>query len=267
MKTNNTENSGQSEVQKQAVDHWKRANQSYRKTIEDIWKCGRALCDVRKELDRGKWVKWLESEDIPKTTAYRWMRFSKHCKESEIETIGSVNQALPPARRKRKEPDKEVEAGGKTEEEAPSVEKEEITDVDGTPRHSVEGESPQEIEALRNKLRETEDQLGATKKENVELRKTEEKLRKTEEKLRKTEQKLRKTEEELREANQKIAEFSETRKEVDDLRQENDRLRRLRKDKEIPSEPTSEKQIRPHSAFPVKGDNPESGGERTMAAP
>ena len=70
---------------------------------------------------------------------------------------------------------------------------------------------------------------------------------------------LRKTVDQLRKEN----------KETEGLRQENERLKRLLEENEIPweSTPGDDKQIRPHSAFPVKSENPEFGEARTTAAP
>ena len=113
-------------------------------------------------------MKWLESEGIPPTTAYRWIRFSKHCKESEIGTIGSVNQALPPARRKRKEQDKKMEPEVETQEEASSVQQEEATNGDGTSPLPDSNESEREIQDLQEKLRKANEKIAELSETNKE---------------------------------------------------------------------------------------------------
>ena len=242
----NTRNAELKVAQSQAIEHWESANQSYnqfqgtyRKTCEEIWKCGRALCEVREKGKRGEWVKWLTSVDIPPATAYRWMKFSQ-IEFSKIPELGSVNQglkALPLPRPKDKEQDKEVEPDV-AEGKASSVQQEEVTDGEGTPSLPVEMESPQEIQQLRDKLRETGKKLSKAEEEVAELHETKDQLRVAEE---------------------RIAE----------LLQENKQLKRQLEEKGTPKETTSvdQQQIYPHSAFSENSEDPGSGGARTTAAP
>ncbi len=235
------ENSDLSDAQSRAIEHWKSANRFFRNTIKEVWECGRALCEVKKELPHGKWGEWLKSAGIPTSTAHRWMKLSEQYDEiSQIGKFNSVDQALKawqPARSKRKEPAREVEPDV-AEGKASSVQQEEVTDGEGTPSLPVEIESPQEIQQLRDKLRETGKKLSKAEEEVAELRKTED---------------------ELRVAEERIAE----------LLQENKQLKRQLEEKGTPKETTSvdQQQIYSHSAFSVNSEDPGSGEARTTAAP
>ena len=206
IETSNTGNADLSDAQSRAIKHWESANQSYKNTIEDIWNCGRALCEVNEKLKRQGWGKWLESADIPTSTAYRWMEFSKGYEFSKIGEVSMTKglKALQLAREKLKEAAKEDEPDEETVGEASSVQQEEVTDGDGTLQVPVEIEFPQQIQQLSEKLQATEE-------------------------------KLRKAEEE-------VAELRETKKEVERLQEENERLRGLLEENGISLESKKEYQ-------------------------
>ena len=174
----NPEDPGLSEAKDRALKYWDSARQYRRKTMKEAWHCGRALCEVRGKLPHGEWREWLESVGIPKSTAYLWMRFSKNCELSKIGQFNSMNQALKALQPAPKEPARKVEPDVETKGEASSVEKEDVTEGDGTQRLPVEGESAQEIQKLRNQLHDTKIQLSEAKEQ---LHQTEEKKRQTEE--------------------------------------------------------------------------------------
>ena len=225
-----TENAGSTPAQNRALKHWKSFNQYRRKTTVEGWHCGGALEEVRKDLPHGKWGDWLKSVGITRSTADRLRLLSKSYDIHQVGEFDSVDQALA-ACSKRKKAGKKVEPDVETKGEASSVEKAEVTGGEGAPRLPVEGESPQGIQELRNKLQETE-------------------------------KKLRKAEE-------KVAELRKVEKETEGLRQENKQLKRLLEENEISWESTSDdqQQIYRHGAFAVNSENPESGEARTTAAP
>ena len=250
------ETSSLSDAQDRALKHWESANRFFRNTIKEVWECGRALCEVKKELPHGKWGEWLKSAGIPTSTAHRWMKLSEQYDEiSQIGKFNSVDQALKawqPARSKRKEPAKKFEPEVETEGESSSVQQEEVTDGDGTLQVPDHTESAQEIQELPDKLSETEDQRPVGEKETSELREIKDQLREAEKKNT-----------DLRQEN------ADLRQENTDLRQENDRLKRQLEEKGTPKETTSvdQGQIYPHSAFSGNSENPGSGGARTTAVP
>ena len=186
METNNTENSGLSEAQDRVLRHWESANQYYSqfnkmriKTLEEVWKCGQALREVREELPHGQRGEWVESVGIPMSTAYRWMKFSK-LEFSKIPELASVNQglkALQVPRSERKEPAKQVKPEVETQGEASSVQQEEATNGDSTPPLPVEDESLQDIQELPDRLREAEKENTELRQENTELRQENTELR------------------------------------------------------------------------------------------
>ena len=177
METNNTENSGLSEAQDRVLRHWESANQYYKefnkmriKTLEEVWKCGQALREVREKLPRGQRGKWLESVDIPTSTAYRWMKFSK-LEFSKIPEPPSVNQglkALQVPRSERKEPAKEVKPEVETQGEASSVRQEEASEGDRTPQPPDSNESEWEIQDLQEKLRKANEKIAELSEANKE---------------------------------------------------------------------------------------------------
>ena len=235
------ENSSLSDAQDRALKHWNAVKQYRTRGIEEAWECGRALCEVKRELPHGGFRKWLKSVGITKSKAHRWMRFSEHYQLSQIGTFNSVDQALKDiqsAREKLKEPAKEVEPDVETEGKASSVQQEEVTDGNGTLPLPVEIESPQQIQQLSEKVRETEEKLRKAEEEVAELHETKDQLRVAEE---------------------RIAE----------LLQENKQLKRQLEEKGTPKETTSvdQQQIYSHSAFSVNSEDPGSGEARTTAAP
>ena len=182
--TGTTENARLNEAKGRVLKYWKSARRLFGKSLEEVWKCGQALSEVRDQLPRGQWVKWLKSEGIPTSTAYYWIKFSEEVEFSKIwkfDTVDEAMKALKPGPPKPKVPAGKVEPDVETKGEASSVEKAEVTDGDGTPRLPVEGESAQEIQQLRDKLREIEDQK---RKAEDQLRLSEDRWRLAEDRLR-----------------------------------------------------------------------------------
>ena len=179
--TVSTENPRLSEAQSRFLKHWELYSQFRRKSVGEAWHCGNALREVREEAKHGEWGKSLKSLDISQSTADRLIRLSKNYDDvTQLGEFTSVNQALKamaPARPRRKEPAKEVEPDVETKGEAPSVEKEEVTDSNGPPQRPVDIESTEGIKQLRDKLRETKDQLSQAKKEVADLRQEKERLK------------------------------------------------------------------------------------------
>lgn len=244
--TGTTENAGLNEAKGRVRKNWKSARQFVGKSLEKVWLCGQALSEVRDQLlPRGEWVKWLESEGIPTSTAYYWMKFSKEVEFSKIwkfDTVDQAMKALKPAPPKRKKADGKVKPDAETKGEASSVEKAEVSGGDGTRQVLDDTESAQEIQELCEKLKKTEDRRRAAEKVTAELR-----------------EKLRETEDELGVARKQIAE----------LLQKNKQLNRQLEEKGTPKDTTSvdQPQIKLHRAFAVPSEHPVSDGARTTAAP
>ena len=201
------------DAQQRAIEHWESARQFRRHTLEEVWKCGQALAEVKVGLPHGEWMPWLKSVGIAKSTAHRWIRFSTQCEMSQIETFGSVDaalKALPPARRKLKESaEEQVEHQESPADapaplvgndelpkqneapipDAPEVDEELETELttapvsDGEPDDHGNPEMPTDIEGaqakirlLRERLCEMEDQLGLAQEEIAELRRENDRL-------------------------------------------------------------------------------------------
>ena len=255
--TTNTESDGPNEAKGRALKRWKSYNQYGRKTTVEGWYCGGDLEEVFQGLGPGEWGDWLESVGITRSTADRLRLLSRSYDLAQVEEFTSVDQALKAlaARSKRKKAPGKVEPKVETKGEASSVEKEEVTGGDGTPRLPVEGESAQEIQQLRDKLREAEDRQ---RKAEDKQRKAEDKQRAAEKETAELREKLRQTEDELGVAKKRIAE----------LLQKNKQSKRQPEEKGTPKETTSvDQQIYHHDAFAVPREHPESDGARTTAAP
>ena len=173
-KNREPENSGLSEAKSRVLKHWKSARKIFGKSLEEIWLCGQALSEVRDQLlPLGGWLKWLDSEGIPRSTAYYWMKFSREVEFSKIwkyDTVDQAMKAMNPVPPKPKEPAGKVEPDAETEGEASSGTPEEATGGDSTSQLPDDTESPQEVQELRDKLRKTEDQLGKAKEEIERLK-------------------------------------------------------------------------------------------------
>ena len=171
------------EAQDRAIKHWKSANHFARRSIEEAWKCGRALAEVRDLVDHGGWRRWLASVSISKSTAHRWIQLSERYELSHIGTFGSVHEALKalPARAK---PDTSPRAGKTLAVEAPdgcwesaalaaSVadgESEATPDARCTGTGARAEDPRQEIQQLRMRLNEAREQIEELRLENAGLR-------------------------------------------------------------------------------------------------
>ena len=77
-----------------AVFFLNRANFHARRAVEDAWQCGIALNETKDSLPHGAWLPWLESEDIPKRTATRFMQLARGIKIGHLGRYDSVDAAL-----------------------------------------------------------------------------------------------------------------------------------------------------------------------------
>ena len=170
VETENSEDAGSTPAQIRALKHWESYKQYCRKSVVEAWKCGGALCEVREEAKHGEWEKWLKSKGISQSTADRLRRLSKNYDSTQIEEFDSVDQALKAlaARSKRKKAGKKFEPEMETRREVISGKPEEAIGGDGTPPLPEDIDSAQEVRELRDKLRETEDQLRAAEEKNAE---------------------------------------------------------------------------------------------------
>ena len=120
------------EAQDRAIQYWESAHQFRRRTLEEAWKCGQALAVVKNELSRGEWMPWLDEVGITHDTASRWIRLAAHYESSQLADFGSVDQALkslPPARRKRKRPDRGAPEPEK--QESPTTDHKQVAETEG----------------------------------------------------------------------------------------------------------------------------------------
>ena len=77
-----------------AVFYWTRAHHFARRAVKDAWHCGQALNEAKAALPHGAWYPWLESKNIAKRTAARWMELAREVEIGQIGRFESVEAAL-----------------------------------------------------------------------------------------------------------------------------------------------------------------------------
>ena len=135
------------EAQNRAIQYWESAHQFRRRTLEEAWKCGQALAVVRNQLSRGEWMPWLDEVGITHDTASRWIRLAARYESSQLADFGSVDQALkalPPARRKRKRPDRGVLEPEK--QESPTTDQKPVAETESLPSRDAGADEEAETE-------------------------------------------------------------------------------------------------------------------------
>ena len=89
------------EPRERAVFFWNRANFHARRAVEDAWQCGIALDEIKASLPHGAWHPWLESKDIPKRTAARFMQLTREIQIGQLGRFDSVDAALKSVDKRR----------------------------------------------------------------------------------------------------------------------------------------------------------------------
>ena len=84
-----------------AVFYWTRANHLARRAVEDAWRCGQALNEAKAALPYGAWYPWLESKNIAKRTAARWMELAREVQICQLGRYDNVDAALNSVAKRR----------------------------------------------------------------------------------------------------------------------------------------------------------------------
>ena len=146
------------EAQDRAVKHWKSSGRLARRTLEEAWRCGQALAEVREKLPHGGWMAWLHDVDIRHETVRRLIRLSEAYEIPQLGEFGSVSEALkglPPARRKQSDPGAPVT---ETQESA-TTDRKQVAESEGLPSRDT---------VTNDELRTEDDASGFPDRESPE---------------------------------------------------------------------------------------------------
>ena len=82
------------DARSRAIYHYRQARRYAGLAVEEAWKTGAALTEVRESTEHGMWRSWLETSGIPKSTAHRWMQLAAGIQMSHVGHFSSIAEAL-----------------------------------------------------------------------------------------------------------------------------------------------------------------------------
>ena len=132
-----------------------------RRTVEDAWKLGNALQDVKQATFKGEWLPWLASIDMSHDTAKRMMKLAKEYPQivqiALFESVDSALKAIPKDEPKPPQPPIEGTATSTQVTAPPPPSQGEGQAPDPTPREVPAPRTPQTDADTERKRQEQED--------------------------------------------------------------------------------------------------------------